>query len=87
MKSFFTILASLLIVTCSFAAEEPDKRSPLGRYQGDGQYSLLMCKLNLQLALSKAELGKAQDKESDYAGCIESGKVTAKQNLIPFPFH
>lgn len=81
MKSFFTILASLLIATCSFAAEEPDKRSTLERYQGDGQYSLLTCKLNLRSALLKAELGQAQDKDSDYAGCIESGKVTAKQNL------
>lgn len=82
MKPFTTILASILIVTCSLAAEEPDKRTPLERYQGDGQYSLLMCKMTLRLALARAEGSEAQDEKSDYAECIERGKATAKQNLV-----
>ena len=40
-----------------------------------------MCKLGLQLALAKAELGQQQDEKSDYPGCIEQGKATAKLNL------
>lgn len=83
MKSLTTILAVILIVMSSLAtAEGPDKRTPLERYNGDGHFSLVMCKLSLRLALSKAELGEAQDEKSDYAGCIEHGKATAKENLV-----
>ena len=81
MKRLIYVIAALLISASSFAADEPDTRTPLERYRGDGQFSMLMCKISLRLALAKAELGEAQDEKGDYVGCIERGKATAKQNL------
>lgn len=77
-------IAALLISTAAslaFAADEPDKRTPLERYRGDGQFSLMVCKLNLKMALMQTQLGQAQDENSDWASCIRLGKDTAKTNL------
>ena len=74
------LLASLVGVEV-FGAEEPDNRTPLERYQGDGEFSLLMCKISLRMALDRAALGEQQDEKSDVAGCIEKGKSTTKKSL------
>jgi hypothetical protein len=81
MKRLIYVIAVLLVSASSFAADEPDNRTPLERYRGDGQVSILMCNISLRLALSRAELGAAQDEQSDYVGCIEREKGKSKQNL------
>ena len=83
MKSLTTILAVILIVMSSLAtAEEPDKITPLEHYKEACKFYLIECNLFLNSARLKAESGKAQDEGSDYAGCIEHKKATAKKNLV-----
>jgi hypothetical protein len=81
MKLILASTSLVLALQTAFAAGEPDKRTPLDRYQGDTQYPLLMCKLTLRLALAKTEGGVQQDDKSDYSGCIAKGKETAKASL------
>lgn len=83
MKSLTTILAVILIVMSSLAtAEEPDESTPVEYYKEAGKFSLIRCNLFLSSARITAESGKAQDEKSDYAGCIEHEKATAKKNLV-----
>jgi hypothetical protein len=80
MKRFLSLLIAIA-GTGVASAEEPDKRTPLERYSGDGQFALVMCKLQLKTALLKADLGQAPDEKSDWIGCIRQGKEQAKANL------
>lgn len=81
MKRIFASISLVLAFQLSFAADEPDNRTPLDRYQGDTQYALLMCKLTLRLAVAKAEGNAPQDEQSNYSYCISKSKVTAKASL------
>lgn len=64
------------------AADEPDSRTPLERYEGDTYFALVMCKSKLRIALLYAESGTQQNEKSDYEGCIASGKSKAKASLV-----
>jgi hypothetical protein len=74
-------LCFALFVTSVQAAGEPDGRTPLERYQGDGEFALITCKISLRMALGRAELGQEQDDNSDVAGCIEKGKSATKKSF------
>lgn len=81
MKRGIAIFFAALISFGTLAANEPDKRTPIERYRGDGQFSLMMCKITLKLALLRSEAGSQQDEKSDYSGCISDGEAKAKANL------
>lgn len=81
MKNIFTFVGLVLAFQLSFAADAPDNRPPLERYQGDTQFALLMCKLSFDLSILKVKSGAQQDEKSDYNGCIAKGKITAKASL------
>jgi hypothetical protein len=77
-----TILLSLALATSlPTFGQEPDKRTPLERYEADTRFTLYMCKMTLKLALAKSELGKEQDEQSDWSACIRNGKATAKASF------
>lgn len=78
MKSVASLLLCLSIATTCLGADEPDKRTPLERYRGDGEGYVLICSLSLKLALARAEHGVPQDNTTDFAGCIHERKAWAK---------
>jgi hypothetical protein len=80
MKTLTVLFATILVMYAA-GAQEADKRTPLERFRGDGQFSLMMCKINLKMALARSELGQAQDEKSDWSTCIKQGKEAAKVNL------
>ena len=76
---FFVLLGiSFVFATAALAADEPDRRSPLDRYQGDGQYSLLLCKLTLEKELMSGDLSVAM---AQLSKCVGQGKSAAGKNL------
>jgi hypothetical protein len=76
------LLLSLILATALPAfAQEPDKRTPLERYEADSKVTLYMCKLTLKLALAKSEAGQSQDEQSDWIACIRNGKTTTKASF------
>lgn len=68
MNSLIAILASILIVTCSLAAEGPDKGTPLTFYRVMTSSSLYLCKLKFRVA-------------SDHAKCIAQKKSEDKRHF------
>jgi hypothetical protein len=75
------LLLSAVFSSPLLAADEPDNRTPVARYQGDAEFSILTCKIGLRIAIAKTNLGEQQDEKSDYLNCIQTGKATAKKNL------
>jgi hypothetical protein len=80
MKKLAAVLLAIASV-CAFAADAPDKRTPLERYAGDASYALVQCKMALKMAMLNAELSAEQDAKSDWASCIREAKQKAKTNL------
>lgn len=81
MKLSLFPLAFAALIGAASAADAPDNRTPIQRYQGDTQSALFICQMSYTIASMRAELGQAQDEKSDYVGCISGNKATMKASL------
>ncbi|MDM4767277.1 hypothetical protein [Pelomonas sp. SE-A7] len=80
------IAAGAIAALVTFAATgaetaEPDTRSPLDRYQGDSQFSMLMCSMTVKMAATTGSGPSTGDEKTDYVACVSKGKATAKANF------
>lgn len=80
MKTTASAAITLLLST-ALAAAEPDTRSPLDRYYGDGRGEAMICKMMLKLALVRAEANIAQDNNTNWRTCVVEAKAKAKANF------
>lgn len=82
MKGTLALMIIMAVAaSIAAAADEPDKRTPVERYQGDGSYYLIACKLKLRLANARADGSVAQDENSDWIGCVKEGTSVTKKNF------
>lgn len=75
------VLFLLAAVAMTSWAEEPDKRTPIQRYEGNTNFPLLMCALTMKNALLRAEIDKALLDTQAYEACVSDGKAKAKPAL------
>ena len=74
-----TVIAPMLLFLAFLShAEEKDDRPLIKRYEGSVFVGQMMCKLSLDLANAKGELGEKGDEKSDWRGCIDKHKGKVK---------
>jgi hypothetical protein len=79
MKRF--LLTAALAAAFACHAQEPDKRTPLEKYQGQTAFALLMCPTALRIANASAEMGKEPGEHGDWRKCQIDQRAEAKRML------